>query len=105
MNNKNNNANRSVVSVNEITRGVNSSHFDIKRAIKMSFSELKMLISDYADPDKALVIDGRQYKGADKNTAAATLALQNKYEQLQNRSSTMLSIFDALFKLQNKLTQ
>lgn len=95
--------NRAIVSTNQITEGINCNHYDVKRAIRFSFNEIQSMIADYADPDKPLIIDGQKFEGKEKYEAAATLTLQNKFEQLQNRSTTILGIFDALFKLQNKL--
>ena len=98
-------SNQNVVPVNQVTTELNSSRFGVKRAMRTSFNEIRELIGDFADPDKPLVVDGKVFKGADKYGPAATLALQNKMEQLQNKSTTILSIFDMLLNLERKLGQ
>ena len=97
--------NQGVVSVNEVTEGTNNNHVDVKRALKLSFKEIRDLISQFASPNKPLIIDGKEYWGDDKFSPAVLMALQDKMEQLQNRSTTILSIFDILLKLESKLLQ
>ena len=94
-----------IVSANEVTSSLLSGRHDVKRALKISFSEIKNIIRDFGDPDRALVIDGKEFKGQDKLGPAATLALESKMEQLQSKSTSMLGIFDAMYKLERKLTQ
>ena len=84
---------------------LNEEHFDVKKALRISQSDINALVDEMADPNKDLVIDGKRFKGADKTGTAAILALNNKMEQLQNQSSSIVSVFSTLFSLEKSLTQ
>lgn len=94
---------RGVVSPAQLTESFNNVHFDAKTALRASQSQIQELISELGDPDKDLVIDGRRYKGADKFNPAATLALNNKMEQLSSSTTTILSVFTELYRLEKQL--
>ena len=92
-----------VVSPSAVTERLNYIHFDVKTALKASQSQITELIDELGDPAKDLVIDGKRYKGADKFGAAATLAVTNKMDQLQNSTTTILSVFTELYKLEKSI--
>lgn len=69
----------------------------------MSQNQIGELITELGDPDKDLIIDGRRFKGADKFGAAATLALNNKMEQLSSSTTTIISVFSELYRLERQL--
>jgi len=92
-----------VVSPITVTERLNYVHFDVKTALKSSQTQINVLIDELGDPDKDLIIDGKAYKGADKFSAAATLAVTNKMDQLQNSTTTILSVFTELYKLEKSI--
>ena len=92
-----------VVSPAQLTVGFNNVHFDAKAALRASQNEIRELISELGDPDKDLIIDGKRYRGAEKFSAAATLALNNKMEQLSSSTTTILSVFSELYKMEKSL--
>ena len=92
-----------VVSPAQLTERLNNVHYDVKTALRASQSQIGELISELGDPDKDLVIDGRRYKGAEKFSAAATLALNNKMEQLSSSTTTIISVFSELYRMEKQL--
>ena len=92
-----------VVSPAQLTVGFNNVHFDAKAALRASQSQIGELITELGDSNKDLIIDGKRYKGADKFSAAATLALNNKMEQLSSSTTTILSVFSELYKMEKSL--
>lgn len=92
-----------VMSPVQVTERLNNVHYDVKKALRVSQDQIRELISDIGDPTKDLVIDGKRYSGADKFGPAATLALNNKMEQLSSSTTTILSVFTELYKLEKSL--
>jgi len=92
-----------VVSPSSVTEELNYVHFDVKKALRASQDQIKQLISDFADPNKDLVIDGKRFSGANKFGPAASLALTNKMEQLSSSTTTILSVFTELYKMEKTL--
>lgn len=88
----------------EVTTEMNNEHFDVKRALRASQDDINTLVDELADPNKDLIIDGRRFSGADKVGPAATLALNNKLQELENQSSSIVSVFSTLFSMEKSLT-
>ena len=82
----------------------NNIKFDVKGALRISQQEIKTLIAELGDPTQALIIDGKKFEGSDKFSTAATLALNNKMESLQNQTTSIISVFSELYKLEKSLT-
>jgi len=92
------------VSPSTLNDDFNNTQFDVKRALRISQQEIKQLISDLGDPNRPLIIDGKKFEGSDKFSTAATLALNNKMESLQNQTTSIISVFSELYKLEKSLT-
>jgi hypothetical protein len=87
----------------EVNNAVANSNYDVKRAMRISQSEIKTLINDMADPTKLdIIIDGKRYAKSD--TITLSLALNNKMEALQNQTSSIISVFSELYKLEKSIT-
>jgi len=87
----------------EVLSNLNGVNIDIKRGLRLSEQQIKDILSELADPNKDLIIDGQRFSGADKVGPAATLAVNNKLEQITNQTTTMISVFAELFKLEKSL--
>jgi len=92
-----------VVSPSEMTAKLNYVHFDIKRTLRDSQAQIRQLISDFADPTKDLVIDGIRFTPSQKYGAAAGMALTDKMSKLSDSTTTILSVFTELYKLEKSL--
>ena len=92
-----------VVAPSSITERLNYVHFDVKRTLKDSQSQIRQLLSDFADPTKDLVIDGIRFTASQKYGAAASLALTDKMSKLSDTTTTILSVFTELYKLEKSL--
>jgi hypothetical protein len=83
---------------------LNSSFFDAKGALKNTQIQINDIIAAYADPNQVLVIDGQKFTTqAEKDSEAAILAVNNKMQQLQNQSTTIISVFSQLFQMEKSL--
>jgi hypothetical protein len=86
----------------QITQGLNNVHYDVKRALRVTQADINSLISDMADPDKtSLTIDGRKINKSD--TVTLQLALSNKMNQLENQTTTILSVFTEMYKMEKSI--
>ena len=92
-----------VVPAADVTNELNGGVFDVKKALRISQEDINKLVDEMADSTKDLIIDGRRFSGADKFGSAATLALNNKLEELQNQSTSIVSVFSTLFQLEKTL--
>lgn len=91
-----------VVSAAQVTNQLNNVHYDVKAALRITQSEISQLISDMADPTKtSIVIDGRTINKSD--TATLSLAVSNKMDNLQNQTTTILSVFQQMFALEKTI--
>jgi archaellum component FlaF (FlaF/FlaG flagellin family) len=90
------------ISPAQVNAQLNNVHYDVKMALRATQSEITQLISDLGDPDKTTItVDGRVIKKSD--TVTLQLAVSNKLEQLSNQSTTILSVFSELYKLEKSL--
>lgn len=86
----------------QITQGLNNVHYDVKKALRVTQADINSLISDMADPDKtSLTIDGRKINKSD--TVTLQLALSNKMTQLENQTTTILSVFTEMYKMEKSI--
>lgn len=91
-----------VVSSAQVTDRLNNVHFDVKAAVRIAQSDIRQLISDMADPAKTfLVVDGRKIYKSDATTLQ--IAVTNKLDELSNQTTTILSVFSELYKLEKSL--
>ncbi|MFH1709848.1 MAG: hypothetical protein ABH860_02105 [bacterium] len=92
-----------VIAPSQLTERLNYVHFDIKRAMRDSQNQIKQLLADFADPDKDLIVDGVRFTPAQKYGAAASLAISDKMSKLSDTTTTMLSVFTELYKMEKAL--
>ena len=92
-----------VVSPSTITQQLNYNRFDVKRTMKEAQGQIRQLLSDFADPTKDLVIDGMRFTASQKYGAAASLALTDRMSKLSDTTTTILSVFTELYKLEKSL--
>ena len=93
-----------VISPSELTAKLNYVHFDVKKALRDSQSQIKQILSDFADPNKDLIIDGMRFPASQKYGAAASLALTDKMAKLSDSTTTILSVFTELYKMEKSLS-
>ena len=96
---------RGVVPTVAVNEELNNANFDVKKALRISQAQINELVSEIADPNKDLVIDGNVFHGPDKTNAAATVALNNKLESLSNQSTSIIGVFQQLYQLEKTLGQ
>lgn len=93
---------QSNVSPAQVTNQLNNVHYDVKKAIRVTQSEISQLISDMADSTKTfLLVDGRKIFKSDGVTLQ--IAITNKMDNLQNQTTTILSVFQQMFALEKSL--
>ena len=86
----------------QVTEELNNVHYDVKKALRITQSEISQLISDMADPNKTTItIDGREIKKTD--TVTMQIAVTNKMDQLSNQTTTILSVFQQMFAMEKSL--
>ena len=91
-----------VVSPVQVSEQLNNTHYDVKRALKASQAEINTMISDLGDPSKKNVtINGVPI--SKENTLQLTIAINDRMEQLSTQSTTILSVFSELYKLEKSL--
>ena len=92
-----------IVPTNQITEQLNDAHYDVKAALRITQNDINKLISDMADPTKtSITIDGRTILKSD--TVTLQIAVNNKLDNLQNQSTTILAVFQQLFKMEQSIT-
>jgi len=89
----------------QVLEQLNSVHYDVKRALKVSQEEINTMISDIGDPSKKIIIiNGQQMdKTSSTYTIQLSLAVNNRLEQLSTQSTTILSVFSELYKMEKSL--
>lgn len=86
----------------QITQGLNNVHYDVKHALRVTQSDIDGLISDMADPAKtAITIDGRTISKSD--TVTLQLALSDKMNRLENQTTSILSVFTEMYKMEKSV--
>jgi len=86
----------------QVAEQLNNVNFDVKRALRASQAEINAMISDIGDPNKkSIVINGQEIDKT--NTVQLTLAVNNRMDQLSTQSTTILSVFSELYKLEKSL--
>jgi hypothetical protein len=86
----------------QVTESLNQIHYSPKTALRVSQQDIADLISDMADPNKtSIIIDGREIDK--KDTITLSLALNDKMERLQNQTTSIISVFSELYKLEKSL--
>jgi hypothetical protein len=86
----------------QVNQELNNVHYDVKKALRVTQSEVSQLISDMGDPDKTTItIDGREIKKSD--TITLQIAVTNKMDQLSNQTTTILSVFQQMFAMEKSL--
>jgi hypothetical protein len=78
--------------------------FDLKGSMRSFFEELTRLVRDYGDPEKDVVIDGMLIKAEDKYSPYGTLVFNTKVSTLEQVQTTLLNVYDSIFKLEKSLT-
>ena len=78
--------------------------YDLKGSFRNFFNELSRLLKDYGDPKKDIIIDGTLIKADQKYGPYGTMVFENKVNTLEQVQTTLLNVFDALFKLEKSLT-
>jgi len=87
----------------QVMDSLNSAQFDAKRALRLSQEEIRKIISDLGDPATDIIyIDGVPIN---KKTELVrlNLAVSNKMEQLSTMSTTIMSVFSELYKMEKAL--
>jgi hypothetical protein len=95
------NGNVSPTEVNSTLANVN---FDVKHGLRANQKEINDILAELSDSTKDLVIDGQRFSGEDKFGTAATLVVNNKMEELQNSTTTIISVFSEMYKLEKSLS-
>ncbi len=92
-----------MVSPVEVAVILGPSSFDLKGSMRNFFEELSQLIRDYGDPEKDMVIDGTLIKAEQKYQPYGTLVFNNKVSTLEQVQTTLLNVYDSIFKLEKSL--
>jgi hypothetical protein len=86
----------------QVNEGLNNVHFDVKKALRITQSDINDLISEMADPNQSTItIDGRTINKTD--TVTLQLALSNKMNNLQNQTTTILSVFTQMYQMEKSV--
>ena len=93
-----------LVSIGQINEELNGAQFDVKRSLRVNQEEINKIISDLGDNTTDFItIDGQTINKKTELTRLS-LAVSNKMDQLQNTSSTIVSVFSQLFAMEKSLT-
>jgi len=86
----------------QVAEQLNNVNYDVKRALRASQQEINTMISDLGNPNKSVItINGQPIDK--KNTFQLTIAVNDRMEQLSTQSTTILSVFSELYKLEKSL--
>lgn len=86
-----------------VTKIMADTGFDVKKIFRANQKEITGIIRDLGDATKTeLIIDGISIKKSD--TFRLQIAISNKLESLSNQSSTLISVFNELYKIEKSLT-
>ncbi len=86
----------------QVTEGLNNVHYDVKRALRVTQADIDTIISDMADETKTTItIDGRTISKSD--TVTLQLAVSDKMNNLQNQTTTILSVFQQMYTMEKSL--
>jgi hypothetical protein len=97
-------ATNSSVPASAVVQSLNLTTSDPKSAMRLSQNRIKELLNELGDPNKPLNIDGKLFYGTDKFSASTSLFLSNKMEELNNQTTSILSIFNELFRIEKSIS-
>jgi hypothetical protein len=89
----------------EVTSTLNRTQVNFKSAINGFWLTLKNMMSDYADPNKDLNINGTIIPAAQKYTSSATLLFNDEISRLGDAQTTLLGAFNTMIQMEKSLGQ
>lgn len=88
----------------QVNAEINSSGFDVKRAMRVTQGQITEMIAEMADPNvTVMTIDGHSFDKI-KDATALQLAVTDKLSRLEDQSTTIMAVFSELYKMEKTLT-